>query len=108
MRAFNLLLTFSLAIGCRGAEQEPASTSQGKEQTYEEVMLPGCVALAKDKDAKIRKAAANALGKIGPTAIPALTELLKTRIIKCDGKPPWPWGTSVPRRGQLSQPLRNC
>ncbi len=68
MRAFDLLLTFSLAIGCRGAEQEPASTSQGKEQTYEEVMLPGCVALAKDKDAKIRKAAANALGKIGPTA----------------------------------------
>ncbi|MGO9110509.1 MAG: HEAT repeat domain-containing protein [Thermoguttaceae bacterium] len=60
---------------CFGVEPKPAV--QEKEPVYEGKTLSQWTALAKDKDAKMRIAAIASLGKIGPLAIPTLTDLCK-------------------------------
>ena len=77
MRLFSLLFTFILAGVCLAGEQKSASVSQAKEPIYEGKTLSYWRALAKDGNPQTRSKAALALGTMGPTAIPALTELFK-------------------------------
>ncbi len=80
MKIFSFLLAVAFSGICLGAETAP--TPQAKELSYEGKTLGEWLALAKDKDAKGRASAAEALEKIGPeakAAIPALTELLKDK-----------------------------
>ena len=81
LKWFNLILTFLLVGVCFGAGQEPASTSQGKEATYHGKTLGEWVALAKGKDSRLEIEAVEALGRIGPEAIPPLTELLRDKEV---------------------------
>ena len=76
MKPFTLLLTFTFAGVCLGAEKEPAKTSPKKEATVQGKTLGEWTIQAKDKDLKARIKAAEALGEMGPAAIPALIELL--------------------------------
>ena len=57
-----------------------------------------------DKYCAVRGAAAAALGKIGPAAIPALKEALKDSDWKVGARlPPWPLGTLVQQPSRSSQ-----
>jgi len=103
MRAFSLLVTLTFAVFCLGAEQEPATTSPKKEPTvqgntlsqkpqpkqmaqshkpepeYRGIPLSDWIAVSKSDRMEHRETAAYVLGKMGPAAIPALTELLKDK-----------------------------
>ena len=68
MRRLGLLLAVALVGIGFGAEQKPASSSPGKEAVYEGKTLSQWVALAKDRDELVRRAAAEALGGFGPEA----------------------------------------
>jgi hypothetical protein len=71
MRTFSLVLTF-IAVGvCFGAQRE-----HRKEPTYQGKTLGEGTTLTKDKDPAVRIEATEALGKMGPAAIPALIDLL--------------------------------
>ncbi len=77
MRAFSLLLSAILVGICLGAEQKPVSTGKEKEPVYQGKTLSEWNALAKDEKQNTRSEAAAALGKFGPAAIAALTELFR-------------------------------
>ena len=79
MKVFSMLLAFALVGICLGAEPKPAPTSQGKEPIYAGKTLGEWIARTKDKDKLVRRAAAVALGNIGPAGVPALAELLKDK-----------------------------
>ena len=86
MRAFSLLLLFMLVGGCVRAKEEPASPSQGKEQVYRGKTLDEWVTQARGNDPLLRPRAVVVLGEIGPTVIPALTELFKDERIRGDAE----------------------
>ena len=77
MKPFSLLLAFALVGICVGAEQNPAPLSQDQEPSYRGKTVAQWRTLATDKEPKVRIDAVAGLGKIGPLAIPILTDLLK-------------------------------
>lgn len=91
IRPFGVLLTFTFAVVCLGAEQESAPTLQKNEPSSRQQTLSGgntlsdWVAQCKDKDPIMRAAAARALGQAGveaKAAIPVLVELFKDDVDK--------------------------
>lgn len=99
MRSLALLLIFALAISCVGCQPEGGATlledeeyveasaqrpeakkmAQGHatEPMHEGKTLTDWAAQAKSERAEDRRAAAEALGHLGPPAVPVLTELLR-------------------------------
>ncbi len=77
MRLVSILAALVLAGVCLAAQQEPPSTSPAKEPAYQGKTLGHWTMAAKSKKPAVRVKAAMALGNIGPTAVPALTGLLK-------------------------------
>ncbi len=61
MRWLSVMLTLTVVGGCGAAKEKPASTSQSKEAVYAGKTLVELIALTKDKDQQVRKAAAEAL-----------------------------------------------
>ena len=74
VKTFSFLVAVALLDVCLGAEPP-----QGKEPTYHGKTVSEWIARTKDKDERVRRAAAKALGEISPAAIPALVELLKDK-----------------------------
>ena len=75
MKTHWLLFTL-LIIGSLGAGPTSHTATSGKAPTYQGKTLQDWVAQSKNKDQSIRQQAASALGNLGPTGVPALTELL--------------------------------
>jgi hypothetical protein len=74
------LLAFVFVGVCLGADQEPSSTTQGREPTYQGKTASRWAELTSDESVIVRRRAALALGTFGAdakAAVPALTELLK-------------------------------
>ena len=82
MKTLGLSLVLAIASSCLGVEQEPPGTSGNHkpEPEYDGRSLSYWLAQSKEKGESSRRAAAHALGQIGPeakAAVPALMELLK-------------------------------
>ena len=77
MKTVNLLLAFSLFIQFSAVAPASAATPQNNPPSNTGKSLDDLTALAKAKDPAKRRDAAAALAKLGPTAIPALTGMLK-------------------------------
>ena len=77
-----LLLIFVLPSICVGGEQKSASIPQANEVTWRGMTLNQWIAMAKDKDASVRRDATDAIGKINLDAkmvAPVLSALLKDK-----------------------------
>ena len=67
------------AVASFGTAEQPAGTPPAEEPTYLAKPLSQWIVLAKDKDPAQRRKAAEAFGRIGAPAVPALKELLKDK-----------------------------
>ena len=85
MQAFGPLLTVAVVVVGLGAEPEPGKTPPEKGLTVQGKTLDQWTALAKDKEPAVRMDAAAALGRLGPTAVPALAELLRDQNVHVRG-----------------------
>ena len=89
-------------------QTETSATPQGEQPSYEGKTLSQWKALAKNTDPEVRTRAAQALGCIGPVAVPDLAKLLKDK----DWGVRWAAASGLgfigPEAKPPSQPLRNC
>ena len=78
MKTCSVLLAFTLVGVCLGADQEPASTTQGKEPGYDGKTVSEWAALTKDNSPIVREQAFLALAMMGADAKAAMPVLMES------------------------------